>query len=88
MSEYLKRRFPLDDTSTVYMSGKAVYNLVRRDRPGIISSVELFPADAEAFRDAVRDAMAEAWDEGVQVLFDGAPDGDGVVRNPYREGRK
>lgn len=64
MSDYLKRRFPLESTSTVYMSGRAVYNLVRWSEPGIVASVELLPADADAFRDAVRGAMAEAWDEG------------------------
>lgn len=27
MSDHLRNRFPLADTSTVYMSGKGVYNL-------------------------------------------------------------
>lgn len=88
MNPYLKRRFPLDNTSTVYMNGKAVYNLVRRDRPGIIAPVELHPADAEAFRDAVRAAMAEAWDEGhragheeARAVHAACPN---LTPNPYR----
>ena len=95
MSDYLRRRFPLDDTSTVYMSGKAVYNLVRRDKPGIIAPVDLLPGDAQAFRDAVREAMAEAWDEGANAAWQrSTPEVNGLryhwrthgePRNPYRE---
>lgn len=88
MSDYLRARFPLAGTSTVYMSGKSVYNLVRHDRPGIIAPVELLPGDAEAFEDAVRAALADAWDEGFDagerdamghVTFD-----EPCIQNPYR----
>ncbi|MDY0829105.1 hypothetical protein SK224_08180 [Microbacterium sp. BG28] len=64
MSDYLRDRFPLADTSTVHMSGESVYNLVRYGKPGIIRSVELFPDQAAAFRGSVREAMAEAHDIG------------------------
>lgn len=94
MSDYLRRRFPLDDTSTVYMSGKAVYNLVRHDRPGIIASVELLPGDAERFREAVKNALADAWDQGHEAserdwnfTYDlSTPDQERQPwTNPYRE---
>ena len=64
MSDYLRSRFPLADTSTVYMSGEAEYYLVRHNRPGVIASAKMFPGDAQVFRDAVREALADAWDEG------------------------
>lgn len=49
------------------MSGKSIYNLVRYDRPGIIASVELFPADADEFRAAVRTALMEAARAGYET---------------------
>lgn len=64
MSDRLRDRFPLESTSTVYMSGKSVYNFIRWGGPGHIASVELFPADAEAIRKEFRAALAEAWDAG------------------------
>ena len=70
MSDYLKSRFPLAPTSTVYMNGTAVYNLVHRDRPGIIASAALHPADAEKFTEAVQRALADAWDEGYLAALD------------------
>lgn len=85
MSDYLRNRFPLADTSTVYMSGKSVYNLVRYNKPGIIGSVELLPGDAEMFRAAVRDAMADAWDGGVARSESRGAD-SAFEENPYRGG--
>ena len=67
MNDYLRKRFPLDSTATVRMSGKSVYNLVRYNRPGIIASVELFPTDADTFRAAVSDALAEAGRAGYET---------------------
>lgn len=67
MSDYLRKRFPLEATSTVRMSGKSVYSLVRYDVPGIIASIELFPADAEAFRSAVDTALREAARAGYEA---------------------
>lgn len=86
MTDYLRKRFPLAGTSTVYMSGKSVYNLVRHDKPGIIASIELLPGDAAAFEDAVRGALADAWDEGYLVgTGDGFNRSQGnVTPNPYR----
>lgn len=86
MTDYLRKRFPLADTSTAYMSGKSVYNLVRHDRPGIIASIELLPGDAIAFEDAVRNALADAWFEGADAAVHGydLPDAS-EIRNPYIE---
>ena len=86
MSDYLRKRFPLAGTSTVYMSGKSVYNLVRHDKPGIIASIELLPGDAIAFRDAVRSALADAWFEGADAAVKGydLPDASNI-HNPYIE---
>ena len=89
MRDYLRDRFPLQSTSTVYMSGRAVFNLVRWSKPGIITSVEIYPADAEAFRAAVREAQAEAWDEGCSAGLREANDKQRGVQNnpalnPYR----
>jgi hypothetical protein len=61
---YLRDRFPLEGTATVFMSGKAIYNLVRWDEPGLIAGVELTAAQADVFRTAVRKARAAAWEEG------------------------
>lgn len=85
MTDFLRDRFPLADTSTVYMSGESVYNLVHYNKPGIIRSIELRPEQAEAFREAVREAMAEAWDEGVEATWN--PDGtrNRYTENPYRD---
>lgn len=88
--DYLQRRFPLDRTSTVYMDGTEVYSLVRHDKPGIIASVALLPADAETFRQAVRAAQADAWEEGaMQALreegYDVAAQASVLRKNPYRE---
>lgn len=69
MSDRLRDRFPLESTSTVYMSGKSVYNFVRFGRPGHIAPVELFPADAEAIRKEFRKALAEAWEMGARVTY-------------------
>lgn len=55
---------PLEATSTVYMSGKGVYNLRRMGAPGIIGSVELDFGDAEIIGLAIRTAMEYAYDEG------------------------
>ena len=98
MGDYLRDRFPLASTCTVYMDGKSRYNLVRFDRPGIIAPVTLTREQADAFCDAVRTARAEAWDEGVAVALNHAiRNEDGVTlrlehldgrpwANPYREG--
>jgi hypothetical protein len=83
MSDYLRRRFPLGDTSTVYMSGKGAYDLVGWGTPGVIASVELTANQAEAFRTAVRRAMAEAWDDGA-VAGLAAYSVDDCGPNPYR----
>lgn len=88
MADYLRDRFPLAGTSTVYMDGTSGYDLVRFDRPGIIAPVRLSLEQAAAFRQAVQAARAEAWDEGYQASTDVelghvAP-ADAV--NPYREG--
>lgn len=64
MSDRLRERFPLEQTSTVYMTGKSVYNFVRYGTPGIIASVELLPGDAEAIRKEFHKALAEVWAEG------------------------
>jgi len=64
VSDYLKKRFPLSETSTIRMSGKAVYNLVRYDTPGIIAAVELFAADANEVRKAYRKAIEDAFNAG------------------------
>ena len=83
MGDYLRDRFPLASTCTVYMDGTSRYNLVRFDRPGIIAPVTLTGEQADAFCDAVRTARAEAWDEG----YDYATNGKwGPGENPYREG--
>ena len=83
MGDYLRDRFPLAGTSTVYMDGTSGYNLVRFDRPGIIAPVRLSSEQAEAFEQAVQAARAEAWDEG----YDYATNGKwGPGENPYREG--
>lgn len=66
MSDWLKRRFPLADTSTVYMSGEAVYNLVQYSKPGIIAPVTLSVERAELFREAVKEAMEEAYHKGYE----------------------
>lgn len=67
MSDWLKRRFPLAGTSTVYMSGEAVYNLVQYSKPGIITPVTLSPEKAKLFREAVREAREEAWNQGYEA---------------------
>lgn len=86
MSDYLRKRFPLAGTSTVYMSGKSLYNLVRHDRPGIIASVELLPGDAIAFDEAVRNALADAWFEGADAAVQGYDLPDAAqIHNPYIE---
>ena len=98
MGDYLRDRFPLATTDTVYMDGTSRYNLVRFDRPGIIAPVTLTREQADAFCDAVRTARAEAWDEGVAVALNHAiRNEDGITlrlehldgrpwANPYREG--
>lgn len=88
MGDYLRDRFPLASTCTVYMDGTSRYNLVRFDRPGIIAPVTLTGEQAEAFCDAVRTARAEAWDEGFQDRQRQGSEGDDGPRymNPYREG--
>ena len=95
MGDYLRDRFPLAGTSTAYMDGTSVYNLVRFDQPGIIAPVVLSHEQAEAFCAAVRAARAEAWDEGReagvndQVNWDGYygyPPGYERHENPYRKG--
>ena len=68
MGDYLRDRFPLAPTSSVYMDGTSCYNLVRFDRPGIIAPVVLSLEQADAFCDAVRTARAEAWDEGAEAM--------------------
>ena len=88
MADYLRDRFPLAGPSTVYRDGTSVYDLVRFDRPGIIAPVRLSLEQAEAFRQAVQAARAEAWDEGYQASNDEelghiAP---ADATNPYREG--
>ena len=90
MGDYLRDRFPLAPTSSVYMDGTSCYNLVRFDQPGIIAPVVLSLEQADAFCDAVRTARAEAWDEGF-VAGVNADMGDyehppEIVTNPYREG--
>lgn len=101
MSDYLRSRFPLADTSTVYMSGEAEYHLVRYNRPGLIASVRMLPERAQMLRDAVREALADAWDQGYAAsqlewehVYDGHsvdPDeADGLCTqcgqgNPYRK---
>lgn len=86
-SDILKWRFPLDDTSTVYMSGKSVYHLVRYDAPGIIAPVELDPGQAQAFREAVRAAQADAWSAGFIAGHETAravnPEWPEPTPNPY-----
>jgi hypothetical protein len=80
MADFLRDRFPLGETSTVYMSGKALYTLVRWRKPGLITPIELYPSDAEEFRAAVREAQAEAWAEG----YDTGASGDlHPEENPY-----
>lgn len=68
MSDYLTEGWPLGETSTMYMNGKAVYDIRRYGKPGILASVELRPEKAEWVREAVadriREVQAEAWDEG------------------------
>ena len=98
VGDYLRDRFPLASTCTVYMDGTSRYNLVRFDQPGIIAPVTLTREQADAFCDAVRTARAEAWDEGVAVALNHAlRNEDGTTlrlehldgrpwANPYREG--
>ena len=69
MSDYLRRRFPLGDTSTVYMDGTSCYQLVSHDRPGVIATVVMRPEQAEMFRQAIGRAMADAWDEGLECAL-------------------
>ena len=89
MSDYLKSRFPLAPTSTVYMNGTSVYNLVHRDRPGIIASVTLYPEDAEKFTKAVQRALADAWDEGFDAgerdVLEHETFNEPCIKNPYRK---
>lgn len=85
MSDYLRDRFPLADTSTVYMNGSAVYNLVHHDKPGIIAPVTMFPAQAEQFRAAIKEAMAEAFEEGADARWDVYVGNEDVLINPYRQ---
>ena len=86
MGDFLRDRFPLAGTSTVYMDGTSVYNLVRFDRPGIIAPVRLSPEQAEAFEQAVQAARAEAWDEGAEAMEQHWAYGNDEPSNPYREG--
>ena len=60
----MRRRFPLGDTSTVYMDGTGCYQLVSLDRPGVIATVVMRPDRAEMYRESIGRAMADAWDEG------------------------
>ena len=64
MSDYLRKRFPLADTSTAYMDGTSAYHLVSHDRPGVIAAVVMRPDRAEMYRESIGRAMADAWDEG------------------------
>lgn len=59
MSNYLTDNWPLGSTSTIYMSGKAVYTVRRYNKPGTMASVELFPADAQAIRDVINERTAD-----------------------------
>lgn len=80
-------RFPLGDTSTVYMSGEAAYTFNRPDQAGIITVLVLSPAVAGEIDRAVWSAMANAWDEGhdrVLQSLDEGPCGPCVCENPYR----
>lgn len=94
MSDYLRRRFPLGDTSAVYMDGTSCYQLVSHDRPGAIATVVMRPEQAEMFRQAIGRAMADAWDEGHraserdwEMAYDlSTPDEDRQPwTNPYRQ---
>ena len=67
MTDYLRKRFPLADTSTVYMDGTSVFHLVSHDHPGIIAAVVMRPDQAETYRESIGRAMAQAWDEGFKV---------------------
>lgn len=43
MSNYLRDRWPLAETSTVYMDGTALYSLVHPTKPGILGTVRMTP---------------------------------------------
>ena len=86
MGDYLRDRFPLASTCTVYMDGTSRYNLVRFDRPGIIAPVTLTREQADAFCDAVRTARAEPCDEGAEAMEQHWAYGNDEPSNPYRVG--
>jgi hypothetical protein len=50
-----------------------MFNIRRYGKPGIITTVEMFPADAQAVREAVQEAIREA---RVETLRDAADDLD------------
>ena len=66
MNDYLTENWPLAETSTVFMSGKSVFQIRRYDKPGIITTVEMFAADAQAVRDAVSERVKDAQHEALR----------------------
>ena len=70
------REAPVKSLYNRVRSDRSLYNLVRSDRPGIISSVELSPA--EAWDEAAETARDLGW------LHDPAHE-DLIARNPHKE---
>lgn len=64
------------------MTGKGVFNLVKWGKPGVIAAVELHPDAAETFCEAVWEALADAWDQGVAAA--NAATSDFSPENPFR----
>lgn len=64
--------FPLKETSSIYMSGEQLYNIVQYDKPGFRYATTMFPVEAQEIRDVVSDALEEAEQRGAERAFDEA----------------
>lgn len=71
MSYTRRLEYILESTSTVYMSGNAVYNLHAYGKPGIIARVELSAEQAQNFLEGIEEYV---WDRIAEESFNMSTD--------------